>query len=100
VLAPQTQINVHSTRRQTETVQEAGFSGKENGELPALANQNFDVFVTIDKNIGHQQNISRLKLAIIVIRAASNDAICTYGPTSDGRRRLLKEILKVRVSMF
>jgi predicted nuclease of predicted toxin-antitoxin system len=39
-----------------ETVRDAGFSGKENGKLLTLAEKNFDVFVTIDKNIRYQQN--------------------------------------------
>ena len=34
-----------------ETVRDAGFSGKENGELIALADKKFNVFITIDKNI-------------------------------------------------
>lgn len=55
------------------TVQEAGFSGKENGELLSLAEKHFDVFITIDKNIRYQQNISRHKIAVLIIRAASND---------------------------
>ena len=33
------------------TVQEAGWSGKENGELLALADARFAVFVTIDQSI-------------------------------------------------
>jgi predicted nuclease of predicted toxin-antitoxin system len=56
-----------------ETVQEAGFSGKENGELPGLADKKFDVLITIDKNIRYQQNIAGRKIAILIIRAASND---------------------------
>ncbi len=56
-----------------ETVQEAGFSGKENGELLRLAEGNFNVFVTIDKNIRHQQNIASRKIAVLIIRASSND---------------------------
>jgi predicted nuclease of predicted toxin-antitoxin system len=56
-----------------ETVRDAGFSGKENGELLALAEQHFDVLVTIDKNIRYQQNMTGRNLAILVIRAASND---------------------------
>lgn len=34
-----------------ETVRDAGFSGKENGELLALADKDFDVLVTIDRNM-------------------------------------------------
>ena len=34
-----------------ETVRDAGYSGKGNGELLTLAEKNFDVFITIDQNI-------------------------------------------------
>jgi predicted nuclease of predicted toxin-antitoxin system len=56
-----------------ETVRDAGFSGKENGELIALAEKKFEVLVTIDKNIRHQQNLTGRNIAILIIRAASND---------------------------
>lgn len=56
-----------------QTVREAGFGSKENGELLALAENNFDVLVTIDKNIRFQQNIARRNIAILIIRASSND---------------------------
>jgi predicted nuclease of predicted toxin-antitoxin system len=56
-----------------ETVREAGFGGKENGELLSLAEGKFDVLVTVDKNLKHQQNITNRRIAILVIRADSND---------------------------
>src|SRR5579863_124862 len=56
-----------------ETVREAGFGGKENGELLSLAEGRFDVLLTVDKNIRHQQNVTNRRIAILVIRAASND---------------------------
>src|SRR5713101_4935446 len=56
-----------------ETVRDAGFSGKENGELIELAEKKFEVLITIDKNIRHQQNITGRNIAILIIRAASND---------------------------
>lgn len=56
-----------------ETVRDAGFSGKANGELLALAENNFDVLVTIDRNIRYQQNVRGRKIAIVIIRARSND---------------------------
>ena len=56
-----------------ETVPDAGFSGKENGELLALAEEHFDVLVTIDKNIRYQQNMMGRNIAILIIRPASND---------------------------
>ncbi len=56
-----------------ETVRDAGFSGKENGELLVLAEEQIDVFVTIDKNIRYQQNMTGRNIAILIIRPASND---------------------------
>lgn len=56
-----------------ETVRDAGFSGKENGELIGLAEKRFEVLITIDKNIRHQQNIASRIIAILIIRAESND---------------------------
>jgi len=40
-----------------QTAREAGLSGKENGELLAAADKKFDVLLTIDKNIRHQQTL-------------------------------------------
>jgi predicted nuclease of predicted toxin-antitoxin system len=56
-----------------QTVNEAGFTGKENGELLRLAEANFDVLITVDKNIRYQQRIPGRKLALVVIRSVSND---------------------------
>src|SRR6476660_9670993 len=54
------------------TVQECGWSGTQNGELLRLANDKFAAFVTIDTNLTYQQNLTALRISIIVIRAASN----------------------------
>jgi len=54
------------------TVQEAGWSGKENGELLALADASFDVLVTIDQNIRYQQNLTGRKVALLIVRSRSN----------------------------
>jgi predicted nuclease of predicted toxin-antitoxin system len=56
-----------------ETVRGAGFSGKENGELLALAEGHFDVLVTIDKNIRYQQNMTGRNISVLIVRPASND---------------------------
>jgi predicted nuclease of predicted toxin-antitoxin system len=55
-----------------QTVPEAGWSGRKNGELLQLANERFDIFVTADKSIPEQQNLTGLNLRIIVVRARSN----------------------------
>jgi len=54
------------------TVAEAGRAGKENGELLRLAEQRFEVLLSTDKGIPHQQNVSRFDLAVVLLRANSN----------------------------
>ena len=54
------------------TVQEAGWSGKENGELLAVAETEFDVLVTLDTNLRYQQNLAGRGIAIVVPQSSSN----------------------------
>jgi hypothetical protein len=54
------------------TVAGCGWAGLENGELLELAQEEFDVFVTIDKGIPHQQDLSRFDLAVVVLVARSS----------------------------
>jgi hypothetical protein len=49
-----------------------GWASKKNGELLALAAADFDVFLTSDRNVSHQQNLSAFDIAVIVLVAASN----------------------------
>lgn len=47
-------------------------STQKNGELIALAeSESFEVFVTTDKNLRYQQNLSKRALAIVVIDTTS-----------------------------
>jgi hypothetical protein len=56
------------------TVVEMGWSGLKNGELLALAAANrFDAFVTVDKRLPHQQNLTTLPIAVVVLDAISNE---------------------------
>ncbi|MBI5921941.1 MAG: DUF5615 family PIN-like protein [Betaproteobacteria bacterium] len=41
---------------EVRTVVEMGWSGIKNGELLALAANEFDAFITVDKNLPYQQN--------------------------------------------
>ena len=54
------------------TVQEAGWASTRNGELLALATPRFDVFVTVDRNLSFQQNLSNLEIAVVVLVARGN----------------------------
>jgi hypothetical protein len=49
-----------------------GWSTIKNGELLALVAREFDVFVTVDRNLSFQQNLPAFAVAVIVIRARSN----------------------------
>ncbi|GAA4739960.1 DUF5615 family PIN-like protein [Flavisolibacter ginsenosidimutans] len=46
---------------EVKTVRDLGWLGKKNGELLGLAVFNgFDYFITLDKNLRHQQNLGRV----------------------------------------
>ena len=49
------------------TVQEMGWAGIKNGALLKLAEAEFEVFITTDKNLRHQQNLAKRKLAFILL---------------------------------
>ena len=57
---------------EAKTVQEAGWSGKTNGDLLRLMQGQFDVFVTIDSNLLSQQKLTNLPVGLIVLSAKSN----------------------------
>jgi hypothetical protein len=54
------------------TVQESGWAGKKNGELLALASENFEVFVTVDRNLYFQQDIPKFNIAVVVLSVRTN----------------------------
>ena len=55
------------------TTGEMGWKGIKNGELMLRAvTAGFDVFVTSDKNIRHQQNIGRYQVAVVVFDVLRN----------------------------
>jgi predicted nuclease of predicted toxin-antitoxin system len=55
-----------------QTVPEAGWAGKKNGELIRLATGKFDAFITIDKNLVYQQSLRDLSFGVVVLSARSN----------------------------
>ena len=56
-----------------QTVPEAGWADTKNGALLSLAEANFDVLLTNDQNMEHQQNLTKIDLAFIVLVALTND---------------------------
>lgn len=54
------------------TVPQMGWAGIKNGDLMRLAKAEFDVFVTVDRNLSYQQNLPKYSISLIVLRARSN----------------------------
>ena len=49
------------------TVPKQGWAGIKNGKLLKLAEQEFDVFITVDRNLTFQQNLQKINLSVIVL---------------------------------
>ena len=54
------------------TISYRGWQRKENGELLRIAANEFDAFITMDRGIPNQQNLSEIKVGIILLQAESN----------------------------
>ena len=57
---------------EVSTVRQMNWLGMSNGRLLVAANPHFDVFLTVDKNLVRQQDLTGLRIAVIVLRARSN----------------------------
>lgn len=56
-----------------KTSKDMGWLGKKNGDLLGLAAINdFDIFLTLDKNLKHQQSINRFDLKFIILLSVDN----------------------------
>ena len=54
------------------TVGQCGWRGKKNSELLQVAEATFDVLLTMDQGIPHQQNLRDVAIGIILLEAKSN----------------------------
>lgn len=55
------------------TVRDMGWLGKTNGELLGLLTFNgFEIFITLDKNLRHRQNLAKFDISIILLLAIDN----------------------------
>jgi predicted nuclease of predicted toxin-antitoxin system len=57
---------------EVKTAYEMGWAAKKNGELLKLVANDFEVFVTVDRNLQHQQNLATSPLRFVVLVAADN----------------------------
>ncbi len=54
---------------QVATVTEMGWSGMMNGKLLTIAEEHFDILLTVDSGIEHQQNLKNKQIAIVILDA-------------------------------
>ncbi len=69
-------LRKHLTVHYVDTLAEKGWSGKDNGELLDLAEQNgYEVLVTTDQSLRYQQNLKNRRIGIVVLLSANWPAI-------------------------
>lgn len=60
------------SEHEVKTAYQMDWAAKKNGELLKLVANEFEVFLTVDQNLQHQQNLASSPLRFIVLIAASN----------------------------
>jgi len=67
------------------------WSSLKNGELLERASGRFDVMLTADENLDHQQNLARFNIAVVVLVAMNNriESLRSLVPSVE---KLLKEL--------
>lgn len=67
------QLAQHLVGHEVRTVQQQAWAGLKNGVLLTTAEAaGFQVFVTGDRNLEHQQNLASRRLGVVVLVAVSN----------------------------
>ena len=61
----------HLLGHSVETAHEKGWATLRNGELLSNAESEFDVLITTDRNLRHQQNLSDRRIAILALPTTS-----------------------------
>jgi hypothetical protein len=57
---------------EVRTVADQGWMGITNGQLLSRAAAEFDVFVTVDRNLPFQQHLRKFDIAVILLRSKTN----------------------------
>lgn len=57
---------------EVKTAHQMGWESLKNGELLLLVSKQFDVFVTVDRNLSFQQNLPVFDIAVVILRSKSN----------------------------
>ena len=65
-------LAAHLRSFEVATVAGQGWKGITNGKLLTLAESEFDVFVTVDRNLAFQQHLPKFSIAVVLLAARSN----------------------------
>lgn len=65
-------LAAHIPDHTVKTAPEMGWAGLSNGDLLQAAQSEFDVFLSSDRNLPHQQNLPRFNLAVVILEAPTN----------------------------
>ena len=57
---------------EVRTTRQMNWHGLSNGKLLSACDLDFDVFITVDKNLIKEQDLQQRRVAVIVLRARSN----------------------------
>ena len=77
-------LKPHLPLHEVATVTEKGWSGLKNGQLmTAASGEGFDILMTIDKNLQHQQNVGKYPLIVVVFNSLSSklEVMITFLPS-------------------
>lgn len=82
-----------------KTVPQMGWAGIKDGELLALAAAEFDVFITVDRNLSFQQNIPQFDIAVVVLQSPSN-RLADLKPLAPKILAILGEVTKGQATLI
>ena len=83
---------------EVKTVPQMGWAGVKNGQLLTLAVEEFDVFVTVDRNLSFQQNLPQFDIAVVVLQAPSN-SLAAIKPLASKLLAVLDSVGKSQVTI-
>lgn len=88
----------HLPGHEVHTAEWAGFKSLKNGHLLGQAeNAGYEVLLTVDQGVPHQQNLVQRKISILVIRARTNQ-MEDLVPLVEAIQKALREIEPGRVA--
>lgn len=74
-------VKRHFLQPEVQTVPEAGWAGKKNGELLRLCEGRFDAFLTVDQNLRFQQSLMKFRVAVVLLLLpAAEEALHSIRP--------------------